>query len=106
VLLPNTELGHIEMNSEDAEQQASDAVRKREDLSWKEWSSRFDAFLNHLEKWLWPDLIILGGGAIKKSEKFLPRLTVKAKIVPAQMGNNAGIVGAALYAAQKLGSSV
>jgi polyphosphate glucokinase len=106
VLLPNTELGHIEMNCEDAELQASDAVRKREDLSWKEWSTRFDLFLNHLEKWLWPDLIILGGGAIKKSEKFLPRLTVKAKIVPAQMGNNAGIVGAALYAAQKLGEGI
>jgi polyphosphate glucokinase len=105
VLLPNAELGHIEMYGKDAEQHASDAARKREKLSWKEWSERFDNYLHRLEGLLWPDLIILGGGVIKNSEKFIPRLTIKAEIMPAQMLNNAGIVGAALYAAQISGKS-
>jgi len=99
ILFPNTELGHIEMDGKDAEWQASDAARKREKLSWKAWSERLDRYLHKLEGLFWPDLIILGGGVIKNSEKFIPFLTVKAEVIPAQMQNNAGIVGAALYAA-------
>jgi polyphosphate glucokinase len=98
VLFPNTELGHIEMDGLDAELQASDAARQRDDLSWKKWSDRFDAYLNRLEKLLWPDLIILGGGVSKKSENFIPRLTVQAEVVMAQLLNEAGIIGAALAA--------
>lgn len=97
-LLPNAELGHIEMNGEDAEVSASDAARKREDLSWENWAERFNAYLLCLEKLLWPDLIILGGGVSKKSERFIPYLTVQAKVVPAQLQNEAGIVGAAMAA--------
>ena len=96
VLLPNTELGHIEIDCEDAELSASDAARKNDDLSWKEWAQRFDVYLNSLEKLLWPDLIILGGGVSKKHEKFMPYLTPKAEIVIAESFNEAGIIGAAL----------
>ena len=96
VLLPNTELGHIEIGCEDAELKASDAARQRDDLSWQKWAKRFDTYLNALEKLIWPDLIILGGGASKKHEKFFPFLTVQAEVVPAATLNEAGIIGAAL----------
>ncbi len=102
-LVPNTELGHIEIDCDDAELVASDAVRKQEDLSWKKWAKRLDRYLNTLESLFSPDVFILGGGAIKKQEQFMPLLTVRAKIVPAQLGNDAGIVGAALAAKGVLG---
>lgn len=98
VLVPNTELGHIEMNGLDAEWQASDAARKREDLSWETWAERFDQYLRVMRALLWPDLIILGGGASKKLDKFRHYLTVETPIVPAVTLNNAGIIGAALAA--------
>jgi polyphosphate glucokinase len=97
-LLPNTELGHIEINGEDAELHASDAARKENNLSWKQWASQLDTYLLRLEALLWPDLIILGGGVSKKHEKFIPRLTVQAEVVPAKTLNEAGIIGAALAA--------
>ncbi len=97
-LLPNTELGHIEIDCEEAEKLASDAVRKNEELSWQDWAQRFDRYLTRMEKLLWPDLIILGGGISKHHAKFLPYLTVNAEVVPAQQGNEAGIIGAALAA--------
>jgi polyphosphate glucokinase len=100
-LLPNTEFGHIEMDGRDAELQASDAARQREKLSWKRWARRFDRYLQMMESLIWPDLIILGGGVIKKHEKFLPYLNLKAEVVPAQLLNEAGIVGAALAAQQQ-----
>ena len=95
-LVPNTELGHIEVNGHEAETSASDAARKRGDLSWKKWAGRLDDYLHILERLLWPDLIILGGGVIKKQDNFLPLLTLSTPVVPAQLGNDAGIVGAAL----------
>ncbi len=97
-LVPNTELGHIEMNGGDAELQASDAARKRDDLSWQQWAERFDQYLLAMNALFWPDLIILGGGASKKMDKFAPYLTVEAKIVPAGTLNEAGMIGAALAA--------
>ena len=96
VLVPNTELGHIELDCFDAESRASDAARKREDLSWKEWAVRFDHYLDAIEALFWPDLFIIGGGASKRIDKFLDHLSVKAKVVPAQLKNEAGIIGAAL----------
>jgi polyphosphate glucokinase len=98
VLVPNSELGHIEIRGVDAERRASDAARKAGDLSWKKWVRRFDEYLNTMERLLWPDLIILGGGTSKKHERFIPHLTVHAEVVPAQFLNDAGIVGAALAA--------
>lgn len=101
-LLPNTELGHLYLpNGQAAERYASDAVRKTEGLGWKRWGSRFNAYLVQMEKLFWPDLIILGGGASKKFDKFKDRLTVLAPVKPAAFLNQAGIVGAALYAASK-----
>ncbi len=97
-LVPNTELGHLEIRGKDAERRASDAVRKRKGLSWKRWAARFDEYLRTLERLFWPDLFILGGGASKKCEKFLPYLSVRAEVAPAQLRNEAGIVGAALAA--------
>jgi polyphosphate glucokinase len=97
-LVPNTELGHIEVNGHDAETRASDAARERDGLSWEHWAKRVSQYLARLEALLWPDLIILGGGVSKKSDKFLDLLTVRTKVVPAQLRNDAGIVGAALAA--------
>ena len=97
-LLPNSEFGHLEIDGVEAEWIASDAARKREKLSWKKWGRRFDQYLHTMEKLLWPDLIILGGGISKKYEEFLPYITVQAEVVPAKMLNEAGIVGAAVGA--------
>jgi polyphosphate glucokinase len=95
-LVPNTEFGHIEIRGEDAEHRAADSARKREDLSWDEYAKRLDEYLHRVEDLLWPDLIVIGGGISKKSEKFLPHLTARTKVVRAQMLNEAGIAGAAL----------
>jgi len=97
-LFPNAELGHIEIDGKDAEYKATDAARKREKMSWKKWTRHFDRYLCTLERLLWPELFILGGGISKKYEKFVPYLTVNAEVVPAQLLNNAGIVGAAMAA--------
>jgi polyphosphate glucokinase len=97
-LLPNCEFGHLEIDGVQAEWMASDAARKREKLSWKKWGHRFDKFLHTMERLIWPDLIILGGGISKKHENFMPYITVQAEVLPAQMLNEAGIVGAAVGA--------
>jgi polyphosphate glucokinase len=96
-LVPNTEFGHLEMNGKDAEYRASDAARQRKDLSWKKYAKRLNSYLLTMEKLFWPDLFIIGGGISKVHEKFIPLLTVQAKVVPAQFQNEAGIVGAALF---------
>ncbi len=97
-LLPNSELGHLNVKGMKAEQYASDAVRKDKGLSWKKWGKRFDRVLREYEALFWPDLFVLGGGGSNKFEKFGQYLTVKAEVLPAQMLNEAGIVGAALAA--------
>ncbi len=97
-LVPNTELGHIEIRGQDAETRAADGARKRDDLNWREYAERLDEYVTTIEQLLWPDLIIVGGGISKKAEKFLPHLTARTKILPAQMQNDAGISGAALAA--------
>ncbi|MFC1974996.1 polyphosphate--glucose phosphotransferase [Chloroflexota bacterium] len=94
-LVPNTEFGHMEVRGKDAEDRASDRIRKEEDLGWKRWGARVDEFLGRMELLFSPDLFIIGGGVSKKHEKFLHHLHTKAEIVPAQMLNEAGIIGAA-----------
>jgi polyphosphate glucokinase len=102
-LLPNTELGHVYLeNGLEAERFASDAARKLQDLGWKSWGSRFDIYLSTMEKLFWPDLIILGGGASKKFDKFKEQISIKTTVKPAAFLNQAGIVGAALYAKSKV----
>ncbi len=96
VLIPNTEFGHIEIHGEDAEKRASEHAREEEQLGWGKWANRLDIYLDKMEALLSPDLIIVGGGISKKSGKFLPKLTLRATIVPAAMQNDAGIVGAAM----------
>ena len=97
-LVPNTELGHVEIRGKDAERRAAASARENKDLSWKKWARRVDEYLQHMNSYLWPDLIIVGGGVSKKADKFLPRLTVKTAVAAAQLRNEAGIVGAALAA--------
>lgn len=101
-LVPNTELGHIPLHGASAEKYAANSVRKKLDLSLEEWAGRFNEYLALVEFLLWPDLIILGGGISKQSDKFIDLLETKCEIVPAKMLNNAGIIGAAV-GAQKLG---
>jgi polyphosphate glucokinase len=98
-LLPNTELGHLKMGKKDAERFAADSVRDAEGLSWKDWAKRLDEYFQYLEALFSPDLIIVGGGVSKKSDKFLPLVSTRVDIVPAQLLNEAGIVGAAVAAA-------
>jgi len=98
-LVPNTELGHIEIHGKDAEERASERAREQQGLSWEKWASRVDDYLKHVEALLWPSLIIIGGGISRKADKFIPMLTsVRAPIVPAALHNDAGIVGAAMAA--------
>lgn len=97
-LLPNTELGHLEIRGKIAEKRASDAVRQKKDLHWKEWSALLQEYLDQLEFLFSPDVLIIGGGASKCHEKFFPHLHVKAQLLPAEHLNLAGIIGAAWYA--------
>lgn len=95
-LVPNTELGHLELNGSDAELRASDRARDEEDLSWEDWAARVQDYLLHVERLFSPDLVVLGGGVSKKADKYLPYVKVGTPIVPAVLQNNAGIVGAAM----------
>lgn len=101
VLLPGTELGHLEMKGKDAERYASESAKKRNGWSWKRWARHVDRYLAKLEYLLGVDLFILGGGASKRADKFVPRFEkVGCEVVLASMGNLAGIVGAALFVAE------
>jgi polyphosphate glucokinase len=99
-LVPNTEFGHIEIRGRDAEKRASEHAKEVHDLSWSKWAGRVDEYLRHMEALLSPDLIVVGGGISKESEKWVPLLNgVRARIVTANLHNDAGIVGAAMAAA-------
>lgn len=98
VLVPNTEFGHLEFKGKEAEDYAADSVRVEKNLSWKKWGKRVGEVLDHMEFLLSPDLIIIGGGVSKKHEHFFRYLQADAEIVPAEMRNDAGIIGAALSA--------
>lgn len=101
VLVPNAELGHIEVDGVDAEKRAAASVREREKLSYEDWVVRLQRYYETLEFLLWPDLIVVGGGVSKNADKFLPHLKLNAEIVPAHLRNAAGIVGAAWLAAEE-----
>ena len=103
VLIPNTELGHIELakGKGDAEKYASSGVREREGLGYKKWAKRLTKYYGLMEKYFNPDLCVVGGGVSRQSDKFLPYLDIKTAIVPAKLRNEAGIVGAAYYASTK-----
>jgi polyphosphate glucokinase len=99
-LVPNTEFGHLEIRGKIAEDRASEKAREDNDLAWGKWAKRVNEVLVHIEMLLSPDLFIIGGGVSKKADKFLPHLDTRAEIVPAQLLNEAGIVGAALLASR------
>jgi polyphosphate glucokinase len=99
VLVPNTELGHLEVGGHDAELRAAASARERENLSWTDWAKRVERYLRTVVKLFSPDLIIVGGGASRKADKWLPHIDVDAEVVPAALTNEAGIVGAALVGA-------
>jgi polyphosphate glucokinase len=98
VLVPNTELGHLELDGPDVEKRVAASAREREGLSWDEWGDRVDHYLRHVVMLFSPELIILGGGASKKPHKWAHRLDPGCELAIATMANNAGIAGAALMA--------
>ncbi len=101
-LVRNTEFGHILMkNGLIAEKYAADSIKKKEDLSWKKWGARFNEYLELVEFYLRPNLIILGGGSSKYFEEYKQKITIQTSVVPAQTLNSAGIIGAAVYAAEQ-----
>ncbi|MBV8542649.1 MAG: ROK family protein [Pseudonocardiales bacterium] len=99
-LVPNTELGHLQVDGVDAETRAAAAARDNEALPWPDWAARVSRYLQVLEGLIWPDLIIAGGGVSKKADKWLPLLECRTTVVAAALRNDAGIVGAAAAAAQ------
>ena len=98
VLVPNSELGHLEIDGVDAETVAASSAKTREDLSYEEWAKRLQVYYRRLEDLLWPDLIVVGGGVSKDSDEFLPLLDLRTPIIPATLKNKAGIIGAAVLA--------
>ncbi|HEY5487784.1 MAG TPA: ROK family protein [Candidatus Limnocylindrales bacterium] len=100
-LVPNTEIGHLEMRGRDAEERVAESARDRLGLNWRDWAAGFDEYLHLLERLFWPDLFILGGGASKRADNYLPYVTAKTPIALATLRNNAGIVGGALIAHER-----
>jgi polyphosphate glucokinase len=100
VLVPNSELGHLEIDGYDAEKRAASSVKEKEGLSYDEWAERLTVYYRTVVKLFSPDLIVVGGGISKDADKFLPLIDIETEIVAATLRNRAGIVGAALYAAE------
>jgi polyphosphate glucokinase len=101
-LIPNSELGHLEIDGVDYESMASFSAKERENLSFADWAKRLTKYFNMLDRLLSPDLIIVGGGVSKQHEEFLPLIETNIKMVPAESKNNAGIIGAAFIARRRL----
>ena len=104
-LVPNTEFGQMEIRGRPAERRSAAAARNRRGLSWKAWAQDLDEHLQRIEDLMWPTLFILGGGVSKNADKYVPRLTVRTPVVPAQLRNDAGIVGSAIVAVEGLGDA-
>jgi polyphosphate glucokinase len=102
-LVPNTELGHLELNGHDAEKRAAASVREEENLSYKKWAERVDQYMRHVERLFTPDLFVVGGGVSKDADKWVPLLELATPVRPAELLNNAGIVGAAIAAIERRG---
>jgi len=106
VLVPNSELGHLEIDGAVAEKRAANSARETEDLSWKHWARRLTTYYRTLERLFSPELFVVGGGISKRAEEFLPLIDLDTEIVPATLLNKAGVVGAALYAEEEAGGGV
>jgi polyphosphate glucokinase len=103
VLVPNTELGHLELDGHDAESRAAASVRDEHGMSYKVWAQRVNRYMQHVERLFSPDLFVVGGGVSKNADKWVPRLELRTPVEPAQLLNNAGIVGAAIAAVERRG---
>jgi polyphosphate glucokinase len=103
VLVPNTEFGHLEIDGHDAESRAAASVRDKAKMSYKDWAKRVDRYMSRVEALFTPDLFVVGGGVSKDADKWVPHLTLRTPVRPAQLLNDAGIVGAAIAAAEKKG---
>lgn len=101
-LVPNTEFGHLLIRGKDAEARASDRAREQKGFTWKQWGKRLSEYLQYLEALITPDLYIIGGGVSKRYQNFFPHIKCATQIVPAQLRNRAGIIGAAIAAAELL----
>lgn len=97
-LVPNTELGHLELDGHDAETRAAESVREREGIDTEEWAERLQRYYSHVESLFSPDLFVVGGGVSKQADTFLPLLDLRTEIVPAKLRNKAGIIGSARLA--------
>jgi polyphosphate glucokinase len=102
-LVPNTELGHLELDGHDAESRAAASVRDEHGMSYKVWAQRVNHYMQHVERLFTPDLFVVGGGVSKNADKWVPRLELSTPVKPAQLQNNAGIVGAAIAAVERRG---
>ncbi len=100
VLFANTEFGQMEIRGRAAEKRSAAIARVKRGLSWKAWATDLDEHLDRIQQLMWPNLIILGGGVSKSADRFIPRLTVKCEVVAAELRNDAGIIGAAVVAAE------
>jgi len=101
ILVPNTEFGQMEIRGRPAERRSAAASRIRRGLSWKAWAMDLDEHLDRIDKLMWPNLMILGGGVSKQPDRFIPRLTVRCPVVAAALRNDAGIIGAAIVAMER-----
>ncbi len=102
-LVPNTELGHLELDGHDAEKRAAASVRDEHDMSYKDWAKRVDRYMQHVEALFTPDLFVVGGGVSKDADKWVPRLSLHTPVKAAELLNDAGIVGAAIAASERHG---
>jgi polyphosphate glucokinase len=102
-LVPNTELGHLEIDGHDAEKRAAASAKDNEGLSYRQWAKRVQRYLTHVQALFSPDLFVLGGGVSRKADKWVPLLDLRTPVKPAELENQAGIVGAALAAVERLG---
>ncbi len=105
-LIPSTEFGHIEFKGDIAEKYCSDFVKKKQHMTWEKWGKRFNRYLNYMEKLFSPDLFIIGGGSSKKFELYSDFLKVNARVLPAELLNMAGIIGAGCYAESRIGKGL
>lgn len=105
ILVPNTEFGQMEIRGRAAEKRSAAVARVRRGSSWKAWALDLDEHLDRIDKLMWPNLIILGGGVSKQADRFIPRLTVSCPVVSAQLRNDAGIIGAAIVAVEGIGQA-
>lgn len=102
-LVPNTELGHLELDGHDAEKRAAASVRDEHNMSYKDWAKRVERYMQHVERLFTPDLFVVGGGVSKDADKWVPRLELNTPVKAAELLNDAGIVGAAIAASERRG---